>query len=223
VPAATAIFSGTAGHDFEAREKRMQKSSILFMAVTAASLTLAGCGGGNAGTADAAGSGGESAAPVEVADLDPCSLLTAEEVAAITTDKVNRTNRDKATCYYHSTPGEEVRVTVMKTGGAKQMEVVHRTANVLGGMGASVADKGGAGADAAELLKKDKSATPKIGDESAWGAVSMLSVRKGDMFVEVTPLMMHDPANHSGYPLVGTEEKRKIAVAIAEKVLAKLQ
>ncbi|MDG2533848.1 hypothetical protein P6144_09345 [Sphingomonas sp. HITSZ_GF] len=193
------------------------RRSTIGAAVAAAGLALAGCGGGTTGsaTAEAGASGGGT--------FDPCSVLSAAEISEITTDAVTRTNHDDATCYYDSDPDDGVRLTVMKTGGRKQMEVVHRTAGVLSGMGNSVADKGGAGADAANLLQKDKTAAPQLGDEAAWGLNTVLSVRKGDMFVEVTPPMMHDPKTHPGYPLVKTDEKRAIAQKIAEKALAKLR
>lgn len=193
----------------------MQRSTMC-MAVVAAGLALTACGGGKTGgeTAEASASAGGA--------FDPCSVLSAAEVSEITTDAVTGTSRDGATCYYNSEPDDGVRITVMKSGGAKQMAVVHRTAGVLSGMGNSVAGKGGAGADAANLLQKDKTAPPKLGDEAAWGLNTVLSVRKGDMFVEVTPPMMHDPKTHTGYPLVKTDEKRAIAQKIAEKVLAKL-
>lgn len=194
----------------------MRRATILG-GVVATGLVLAACGGGNAGGGKAevrvSGGGGS---------IDPCSVLSAAEVSAITTDAVTGTRSDDATCYYNSDPSDGVRITVMRTGGARQMAVVHRTAGVLAGMGTAVADKGGAGADAANLLQKDKTAPPKLGDEAAWGINAVLSVRKGDMFVEVTPPLMHDPKTHPGYPLVKTDEKREIARRIAEKVLAKL-
>lgn len=194
----------------------MRRSTIC-MAVMAAGLELMACGGSgkNDSTRETAGISSDGS-------IDPCSLLSAAEMSEITTDAVTGTSRDAATCTYHSDPNDGVQLTVMKTGGAKQMEVVHRTAGVLGGMGNAVADKGGAGADTADLLKKDKTAPPALGDEAAWGLNTVLSVRKGDMFVEVTPPMMHDPKTHPGYPLVKTDEKRAIAQKIAEKVLAKL-
>lgn len=183
----------------------------------ATGLALSGCGGGKAEVGD-----GETAA-ASTEGIDPCSLLTGEEVTAITTDKVIDLERqDGKTCIYRSNPDDGPQVTILETGGAKQMEVVHKTAKVLGGMGAAVADKGGAGGDVANMLKEDKSAPPPLGDEAVWGMNSTLSVRKGDAFVEVTPPLMHDPANHAGYPLVSKEDKRAIAQAIATKVLAKL-
>jgi len=197
----------------------MQRRSTISAAAAATCLVLAACGGGKSDseTADAS-----TSAPGGSVSIDPCSVLSAAEVSAITTDAVTGTSSDDSTCYYKSDPDDGVRITVMKTGGANQMAVVHRTAGVLSGMGESVADKGGAGADAANLLKKDKTAPPKLGDEAAWGMNTVLSVRKGDMFVEVTPPLMHDPKTHPGYPLVKTDEKREIARKIAEKVLAKL-
>lgn len=193
------------------------------VAGVAMALMLAGCGGGGGNDAAAGGTAeqGGTAAP-EAAGIDPCSLISAQEMSAITTDTVKRTSRDGQVCTYHSDPDDGVQLTVMASGGAKQMQVVHRTAEVLGGMGASVADKGGAGADVAVLTKKDKTAVPKLGDEAAWGMNTTLSVRKGDAFVEVVPPLMHDPASHSGYPLVKQDEKRAIAQKVVERVLAKL-
>jgi len=185
---------------------------------TVIGLALAGCGGGKAPDDGTTASENVTAAP----DLDPCGLMTGEEMTAITTDKVIGTRRDGASCTYRSNPDDGVQVTVRTSGGAKAMEVVHRTAELLGGMGGAVGDKGAAGADVADMLKKDTSKAPVLGDEAVWGANDTLSVRKGDAFVEVTPPLMHDPANHSGYPLIGKAEKRKIAEAVAAKLLGKL-
>jgi len=190
---------------------------MICMTVMAAGLALTSCGGSGK-----TGGTGETAGISSGSLIDPCSVLSAAEISAITTDTVTRTSHDAATCTYHSDPDDGVQLTIMKSGGAKQMEVVHRAAGVLGGMGNAVANKGGAGADAANLLKKDKTAPPSLGDEAAWGLNTVLSVRKGDMFVEVSPPIMHDPKTHPGYPLVKTDEKRAIAQKIAEKVLAKL-
>lgn len=182
-----------------------------------AGLVLAGCGGG-----DKAAQGRGAVASGGGAEVDPCSLISAEEMTAITTDKVSGTMRDGASCTYRSAPDDGVQITVRASGGAEAMDVVHRTAKLLGGMGDAVADKGGAGADVQNMLQEDKSAAPALGDEAVWGMNDMLSVRKGDAFVEVTPPIMHDPANHSGYPLIGKQEKRKIAETVAARLLAKL-
>ena len=192
------------------------------IAMLAAGLVLAGCGS-KAKDDGGTGDGGGTTVAAQGGDLDPCSFLSAAEMTAITTDAVTNLERREGTaCIYHSKPDVDTDVTVHATGGAEQMATAHRVAGLLGGMGSAVADKGGAGADAAALLKPDATAVPKIGDEAMWGMNATLSVRKGDAFVEVTPPLMHDPANHAGYPLVPNAEKRAIAVKVATAVLAKL-
>ncbi|AQR73558.1 DUF3558 domain-containing protein [Sphingomonas sp. LM7] len=199
----------------------MRHAMTMCTAVVVAGLALAGCGGRQtAENGETAVAGGGAAGGGH--DIDPCTLITPREMTAITTDKVTGTNRDGVSCTYRSEPNDGVQITVRATGGAKAMEVVHRSAELLGGMGGTVADKGGAGADVAEMLKKDTGAVPALGDEAVWGPNDTLSVRKGDAFVEVTPPLMHDPANHSGYPLIRKEEKRAIAQAVAVKLIEKL-
>ncbi|MEP9360372.1 hypothetical protein [Sphingomonas sp. KR3-1] len=200
----------------------MRDSMKMCAVVAAAGLALSACGGGKAANGSETGSASEGTTAVAAADFNPCSLITAEEMTAITTDKVNSLDRRDASCTYKANPDDGVQTTVYVTEGAKHMEIMHRSAKLLGGMGASVADKGGAGADVANQLKEDKSATPALGDEAMWSANNTLVVRKGDAYIEVTPPFMHDPANHSGYPLIATKDKRAIAVAVATKLLEKL-
>ncbi|MBE7204470.1 MAG: hypothetical protein INR70_42675, partial [Parafilimonas terrae] len=151
------------------------------------------------------------------------SFMTAAEATAITTDKVPEAIRqDDHSCKYKSNPDDGMVVEVYQTGGQIQMNAQKNAAGLLQGMGAAVADKGGAGADTAELLKKDGTAAPKLGDEAMWGMNSLLAVRKGDAYVSVTPPIMHDPASHSGYPLVKEAEKRAIAQKAMETILARM-
>ncbi len=183
------------------------------VAAVAVGLTLAGCSGDKPA--------GGTSATVAGAVTDPCSLISESEVAAITTDAVGGTTRREQTCTYLSKPSDGAQVTV-KANGKEEMATMRRVASLLGGIGASVADKGGAGADTAALLKEDNNAPPKLGDEAMWGPSSTLSVRKGDTFVEIAPPIIHDMATHKGMPIIDTAEKKRIAIAIAEKVLAKL-
>lgn len=200
----------------------MLESLKITAAVVAATLALSACGGGQKQDGEQAAAGDAPAvAESGGKDIDPCSLLTGEEVSAITTDAVIGTKRDDNTCYYQGRT-EALRLQVLASGGIKQMQANHQAANLLQRMGQSVADKGGAGKDTAELLKKNGAELPKLGDEAFWGMNNELAVRKGDAYVEVLAPMMHDPANHSGYPLVPKAEMRKIAIAVAEKVLPKL-
>ena len=181
---------------------------------------LAACGEG-VGNASSGTTTAASATKTD-AEFDPCSLIGSDQIGAITTSKIARADRDGATCHYRSALDQAVQVTIYRSGGAERMQTVHRASDLLGGMGQSVADEGGAGADVADLLKKDSSAKPKLGDEAVWGMNSTLSVRQGDAFVEVTPPLLHDPATHSGHPMIPTNEKRAIATKVATAVLAKL-
>ncbi len=193
----------------------MQRSLGMWVGVMAASFLVGGCGSSNS----AAGSGATAAAGD---NGDPCSFLTKAEMTEITSDVVTFTDSNDATCNYHSDPKDGVQVTVYRTGGAEQMNTRRASAKLLGGMGAAVADKGGAGQDVGGMLKEDKSTPPAIGDEAMWQLNDTLAVRKGDAFVEVSPPIMHDPATHTGYPLVTKDEKRKIAEAVAAKILPKI-
>ena len=195
------------------------RHSIMTVTALAATLALSGCGGSKSASS---GDGGSAVASTGGSDLDPCSILTSAEMTAITTDVVTRQDRDGATCNYRNDPKDGLQLTVYATGGAAQMKIRHQTTKLLGGMGASVANMGGAGADVSDKLKADTSAAPAIGDEAVWQMNDTLAVRKGDAFVEVSPMMMHDPATHTGYPLVSKADKRAIAQAVATKVLAKL-
>lgn len=184
--------------------------------ITVAGLVLAGCGGES-------GNGDSSAAAAAAAtELDPCSLLSGEDVARITTDKVSKVDRNGATCRYRSEPNDGVEIVVRASGGAEQMDIARRTAKLLGGIGNAVADKSGAGADVNAMLDAGASAAPALGDEALWQANDTLAVRKGDAFIEVTPPLMHDPADHAGNPLIGKEEKRNIATKVAAALLDRL-
>ncbi len=194
------------------------RRSMMISTALAATLALSACGGAKTDSA----TGDTAAASTSGAPVDPCSLLTGEEMTAITTDKVTALDRNGAECNYRSAPNDGLQLTVYATGGAAQMETVHQTAKLLGGIGSGIAGMGGAGADVADQLKQDKSAGPALGDEAVWQTNDTLAVRKGDVFVQVSPPIMHDPANHPGYPLIKKDDKRAIAQAVAAKVLAKL-
>lgn len=198
---------------------------MLTFATVAAAISLAGCGGksadqGASGSSEAAASTSGSG---EDQPADTCKLLTIEEVSAIIGKKVTQVQpTDPGGCDFKTDDDDGTQLKAFKAGGAHQMEIVHKTADLLGGMGQAVADNGAAGQDVATKLAPDKSAAPAIGDEAAWEANDTLAVRKGDLFVEASPPLMQDMAAHPGNPLLPKEEKRRIAQALAEKLLDKL-
>ena len=81
------------------------------LALAVAALGLASCGGGKAAdnAATSADAGDTSAAATGDAEVDACSLMTAEEMTAITTDKVNVVKPwgEKQSCKYSSNPGDD--------------------------------------------------------------------------------------------------------------------
>ena len=186
-----------------------------------AALALAACGsGGDAGNeADAARNAAVAAAGKPI---DPCSLVTAEEVGAIVGDTITATNPGDGSCTYETADAQaaSVVVEVDTKDAANHMQVERDTAKVLGKMGSAAAGEGGAGADVNAMLS-DSSEAPGIGDEALFDINSRLSVRKGDVYVAVEPPMMRSRMA-GGSPLLSGEDKRKMALAIAEKALARL-
>jgi|GEM_PF-2683726 len=176
----------------------------------------------SAALTDAAKTGSQTADKGKT-DSDPCRFLTREEVTAITSDVVTRTSRDAQSCTYHSDPDEGTEVTVYIGEGAKQMKIVRKTVEVMGGMGHAVADKGGAGADTEQILNSGGEATLAFADEALWAPNATLALRKGDIFIQVTPPVMHDPATHSGIPLIPSRERHEIAQKIAEQLMTRIE
>ena len=179
--------------------------------IMAGGLLLTGCGGGKA--ADGA---------VASVNSDPCGFLTKAEMTEITSDVVTYTDGNDGTCTYHSDPKDGVQVTVFRTGGAERMATARTSAKLLGGIGASVANQGGAGGDVGKLLKGETAAALALGDEAMWGLNGTLSVRKGDAFIEVSPPILHDTVTHGGPTPVTADEKRTIATTMVTKLLPKI-
>ena len=189
-----------------------------------AALATAGCGkkDGDAAAGNESASATTPAAPAAAA-LDPCSLVTSEEVAAITGDKVVKSSSDHGTCTYATDDSDGATITVDTADAAGKMKIDRDSAKLLGGMGAAVADKGGAGADVNAKLHEGGDSQPGLGDDSLWGMNSQLSVRKGGTYVAATPPGMHSRISYSGNPLISDDDKRKMAVALAEKALSRVK
>ena len=152
--------------------------------------------------------------------VNPCSFLTAQDVAAITGDAVLRTSASGASCTYHAHPDDGVEVTIHAGDGEKRMLDMQRTVKFLGGMGKKVSESGKTGEDVERLLREDAD-KPNLGDEAVWAPASILAVRKGSFYVEVKPPIMHHPATHGGYPLISRDDRRKIAMQVAQAILAR--
>ena len=183
-------------------------------------LALAACGsGGEAGNSAEAG---ENAAVAEGKPIDPCSLATAEEVGAVVGDKIVATKPDEGRCTYETADAQAsaVIIEVDQKDAENHMRVERDTARVLGKMGGAAATEGAAGQQVNTMLNESSDA-PGIGDEALFDINSRLSVRKGNIYLAVEPPMMRSRMA-AGSPMLSTADKRKMALAIAEKALARL-
>ena len=184
----------------------------------ALTLALAGCGSAEeAGSANTAAGGTETAATT-----DPCSLLTNEEVATVIGEPVTGTEKGEGSCTWQTADAQASSVTVElnQTDAAGEMATAKQAAGVLKDMGSAVADQGGAGADVNAAIS-DSGETPKVGDEAFFGPNSQLSVRKGTSYIAVSPPMMRSRMS-AGNPMLSADDKKKMALALAEKAVARL-
>jgi hypothetical protein len=185
-------------------------------------VALAGCGpraeGGGNGQAPTQTGGAASASAAN----DPCSLVTADEVSQILDDKIVAARAGEGSCTYETEDPQAASVTVEldQTDAAGQMDVVRRAAGLLKGMGEQAAKQGAAGEDVNAMLRGSGEA-PKVGDEAFFGANTQLSVRKGNSYIAIQPPIMRSRKS-GGNPLLNTDDKKKIAVAVAQKAVSRL-
>lgn len=180
---------------------------------------LAGCGGGS----PADGANEATAAPAGSANkADACSLVTAEEVGVILGEAIVATEPGEGSCEYQTADAGASSVTIELDQGdaAGAMNVARRAAGTLKDIGASAAGEGAAGAEVNAMLS-ESAGSPKVGDEAFFGPNSQLSVRKGNSYIAVTPPIMRSRMA-AGNPMLSAEEKRKMALALAEKALSRL-
>ena len=114
-----------------------------------------------------------------------------------------------------------VEIEVKQTGAADEMQTARDAAGVLGNMGADMKDAKGVEGDLGELLSETSSSVSGIGDEAFFGANQQLHVLKNNVYFAVSPPTMRSRMG-SGNPMLSAEEKREMARAIAQKVVAKL-
>ena len=182
-------------------------------------LALAACGSGGDG-GDAAGQ--NNVAVAAGAPIDPCSLVTAEDVGAIVGDTIVAAKPAEGRCTYETADAQAsaVVIEVDRKDAKNHMQVERDTAKVLGKMGGAAAGEGPAGQDVNAMLSASSDA-PGIGDEALFDINSRLSVRQGDVYLAVEPPMMRSRMS-GGSPLLSAADKRKMALAIAQKALTRL-
>jgi hypothetical protein len=184
-------------------------------------LAVQGCGsepgGDNAGVPAAPAGGGATAAGAE-----PCALVTKEEVAQAIGEAVVQAKSDGGACSYETEDAmaSSVKIEVVRTGGAREMQAARDAAGALGRIGADLADGKGAEAQAGKAMAEG-GAAPGLGDQAFFGANQQLHLLKGDSYLAVSPPTMRSRMS-GGNPLLTGDQKRAMARAIAEKALARL-
>ena len=183
-------------------------------------LALAGCGSDRPEEAVTNGAAEASAAPAEEAG-DPCRFATKEEVSAATGETILQAQSDGDRCTYQTDDAmaASVEVELKLSGGKEEMDVARRAARVLSDMGEGMKDAGGAEGDVGNALTSGGAA--QLGDSSFFGPNEQLHILKGDAYVAVTPPTMRSRMS-GGNPMLSSEDKRKMASAVAERVLSRL-
>lgn len=191
---------------------RFSKTAVL------AAIMLAGCGSGGDGQANSSAPGGTIAAE----PIDPCSLVTADEVAEAIGEKVVATKPGEGSCTYETADAQASTVTieVNETDAAGQMDIARRSAGALRDIGGEASEGGAAGQDLNSMLG-GTAPIPKVGDEAFFGPNSELNVRKSFRYLKVAPPLMRSRMS-GGNPTLSEEEKQQMAMKIANRALSRL-
>jgi hypothetical protein len=211
----------------EDEEGMTNRITVIGSALSAMALTLAGCGSKPAAspTTNEAAASSNSPPARSAAGFDPCSLVTADKVTAIIADKITQTEVNDHSCEYHAGPTDEegTQIMIFKTGGTAQMQDTRKANQLLAGIGGAVSLQGDVGKDVqASITPPPKRGAWTIGDETVWQPNGVLAVRKGELFVQVTPPIVRFGANGSIPTMISNKDKRAISQKLAEATLAEL-
>jgi hypothetical protein len=181
---------------------------------------LAACGS-NTEQAASNDAGTDGAPTAATASTDPCALVTTEEMAAIIGEKVTGTEPGDGECKYKTEDdASTVTIALDQSDAADAMRVARQAAGALSGIGGAVADEGGAGADVNAMLS-DQGETPRLGEESFFSTGSQLNILKGNSYLAISPPIMRNRMG-PGNPMLSSDDKKMMAVKIAETALARL-
>ena len=190
--------------------------------VAFSAFVLAGCGGTKGQESNEVSPAASTAAAARET-TDPCSLVTADEVGAIIGDKVVSTQETDGACEYQTADAQASSVTIElnQSDAAGQMDIAKRTAGFLRGMGEQAAKEGGAAGQDVNMMLSDSGDSPKVGDEAFFGPNAQLSVRNGASYIAISPPIMRSRIA-AGNPLLSADDRKKMAIALAEKAVARL-
>jgi hypothetical protein len=204
------------------KTERVRMKRRAYVAASAAlALAIVGCGE-NPSEPTETDVSATPAASGSIEARDPCAFATKEEVSAATGETIVQTQSDGERCTYQTEDAmaASVELELKLTGGAEEMRVARSAAGVLADMGEQMKGAGGAKGELGSTLTSG-GAAPRLGDSAFFGPNEQLHVLDGDVYVAVTPPTMRSRMT-GGNPMLKAEDKRKMAIAIAERVLSRL-
>ncbi len=164
---------------------------------SAVAMAMASCGGRGTGKSGEAGGGGGGGAPAATASAprDACTLLTTDEVAAITGEPVTarpgRSGRTFSGCGWFGTRSQMpfLELRVYWTGGREQWES-WRMANQMAG----ALTRASEGVELDSIVKPGPVAG--LGDSAVYAELAPGVVLQGDVFLELTSFHLPEARRH---------------------------
>ena len=163
----------------------------------------------------------DTAAPAGMARVvDVCTLVPKEAVAAAIAQPIANVAPGQDSCKYETDDAmaSSVEIVVKRQGAAEEMDTARKATGILSDMGAGMASSEGAKGDVGGMLQ-NSGAVSGVGEQAFFDSTQTLHVLNKGTYVAVTPPMMKSRMS-AGNPLLSTEERRAMATAIAQKVLA---
>jgi hypothetical protein len=195
---------------------------LALIGLLALGVQACGSGGDEEAGSKQGGGGTEAAEGSSAAAADPCSLVTGEEVQAVTGEAVVAAKAEGQSCTYETDDAmaSSVRIEIKRTDGAKEMQTARDAAGILDRMGSGMADAKGAEGDAGAAMQSGGELAG-IADQAFFGSNQELHVLKKDVYFAVSPPTMRSRMS-GGNPLLSADQKREMARAIAEKAAGRL-
>jgi hypothetical protein len=197
-------------------------SAVHMRLISTVAISLAACSCNSRSANEQATADTNGSVSVTPTSANPCAFVSNDEVAKIIGQPIVRANAEDDVCTYETDDAMASSVKVqIKRNGANEMQTARQATTALHDIGSEMKVSSGAEGDVGSALT-EKSAAPDLGDEAFFGSNSELHVLKGDTYVAVLPPMMRSRMS-AGNPMLSTEDKRAIAIGIADKVIAKLR
>ena len=194
-------------------------STKIVALVLAVSVGACGSGGDEGANSAAAGNAAQTAAS-NAGPIDPCSLLTLEEVSKAIGEEVIAKRPGEGSCTYETADPESssVRIELAESDAAGRMNSARRTEGALEDASGVSLEDGAVAGEEMNVLGAD--GFDRFADEAFFDVETNLNVRKGYRYLKVAPPVRR---LKSGDPTLSKEERQRIAMEIAQTALQRMQ